>query len=91
VQEEYDREQISWSFIEFPDNQVSQGTEFISSTPDAHVMVWLWAMLLVQECLELMEHKTQGILALLDEQVRVDGFNGMRLCCGTDDGNILFT
>ena len=40
-QEEYDREDISWSFVEFPDNQ---------------------------ECLDLLENRTAGILALLDEQ-----------------------
>jgi myosin V len=39
-QSEYQREQISWSFIEFPDNQ---------------------------DCLDLIEHKQNGILAVLDD------------------------
>ena len=39
-QSEYQKEQISWSFIEFPDNQ---------------------------ECLDLIEHKQNGILAVLDD------------------------
>ena len=39
-QSEYQKEQISWSFIEFPDNQ---------------------------DCLDLIEHKQNGILAVLDD------------------------
>ena len=39
-QAEYQREEISWSFIEFPDNQ---------------------------ECLDLIEHRQNGILAVLDD------------------------
>jgi myosin-5 len=39
-QAEYEREKISWSFIEFPDNQ---------------------------DCLDLIEHKQNGILAVLDD------------------------
>ena len=39
-QSEYQKEQISWSFIEFPDNQ---------------------------DCLDLIEHKQNGILATLDD------------------------
>jgi myosin-5 len=40
-QQEYEREAISWSFVEFPDNQ---------------------------RCLDLIEDRTAGVLALLDEQ-----------------------
>ena len=40
-QEEYQREEISWSFVSFPDNQ---------------------------ECLDLLENRSAGIFALLDEQ-----------------------
>ena len=39
-QSEYQREEISWSFIEFPDNQ---------------------------DCLDLIEHRQNGILAVLDD------------------------
>ena len=39
-QSEYQREEISWSFIEFPDNQ---------------------------DCLDLIEHKQNGILSVLDD------------------------
>ena len=39
-QSEYQREEISWSFIEFPDNQ---------------------------DCLDLIEHKQTGVLAVLDD------------------------
>ena len=39
-QAEYQREEISWSFIEFPDNQ---------------------------DCLDLIEHRQNGILAILDD------------------------
>jgi myosin-5 len=43
-QQEYQREKIEWSFIEFPDNK---------------------------DCLELIEHKTNGILAMLDDECRL--------------------
>jgi myosin heavy subunit len=41
---EYQREQINWSFIEFPDNQ---------------------------DCLDLIEHRVSGILAMLDDECRL--------------------
>jgi myosin-5 len=43
-QEEYSRENIQWSFIEFPDNQ---------------------------DCLDLVEHRTNGIFAILDDECRL--------------------
>jgi myosin-5 len=43
-QQEYQREKIEWSFIEFPDNK---------------------------DCLELIEHKLNGILAMLDDECRL--------------------
>ncbi|KAJ1386584.1 P-loop containing nucleoside triphosphate hydrolase protein, partial [Ochromonadaceae sp. CCMP2298] len=41
---EYQREQINWSFIEFPDNQ---------------------------DCLDLIEHRVSGILAMVDDECRL--------------------
>jgi myosin-5 len=43
-QQEYQKEKIEWSFIEFPDNK---------------------------DCLELIEHKLNGILAMLDDECRL--------------------
>lgn len=43
-QQEYHREKIEWSFIEFPDNK---------------------------DCLELIEHKLNGILAMIDDECRL--------------------
>mmetsp|Transcript_2128 Transcript_2128/g.2211 ORF Transcript_2128/g.2211 Transcript_2128/m.2211 type:complete len:1613 (+) Transcript_2128:69-4907(+) len=43
-QQEYQKEQIEWSFIEFPDNK---------------------------DCLELIEHKANGILAMLDDECKL--------------------
>ena len=45
-QQEYQREKIEWSFIEFPDNQ---------------------------DCLDLIEHKKSGILAMLDDECKLPG------------------
>ena len=45
-QEEYQREKIEWSFVEFPDNQ---------------------------DCLDLIEHRLTGILAVLDDECRLPG------------------
>jgi myosin-5 len=43
-QQEYHREKIEWSFIEFPDNK---------------------------DCLDLIEHKLNGILAMIDDECRL--------------------
>ena len=51
-QVEYQREQIEWSFIEFPDNQ---------------------------DCLDLIEHKTTGILAMIDDECRLPGASDEKL------------
>ena len=45
-QEEYQREKIEWSFVEFPDNQ---------------------------DCLDLIEHRLTGVLAVLDDECRLPG------------------
>jgi len=51
-QQEYQQEQIEWSFIEFPDNK---------------------------DCLELIEHKTTGILAMIDDECRLPMASDERL------------
>lgn len=43
-QQEYQKEKIEWSFIEFPDNK---------------------------DCLELIEHKVNGLLAMLDDECKL--------------------
>jgi myosin-5 len=47
-QEEYEREHISWAFIEFPDNQ---------------------------DCLDTIQIKKTGVLAMLDDECRLPGGN----------------
>jgi len=51
-QQEYQQEQIEWSFIEFPDNK---------------------------DCLELIEHKTTGILAMIDDECKLPMASDERL------------
>lgn len=49
---EYQKENIEWSFVEFPDNQ---------------------------DCLDLIEHKQQGIFAMIDDECKLPGASDERL------------
>lgn len=51
-QQEYKKEKIEWSFIEFPDNQ---------------------------DCLDLIEQKPNGILAMLDDECKLPGASDAKL------------
>ena len=75
-QEEYDREEISWSFVEFPDNQVRtlHAARLLKNPAPADARGLMSTPAFphpLQECLDLLENKTGGIFSLLDEQCTV--------------------